>query len=1206
LGVVNRERKFPRGLLLYRTDNSELAITGQHSVREGGVSASSLPKHSAITTPQDSACSHGRPRIGVVVIPGSSLGVSLASRPAQEFQEIGGLMKMCMCWRDRVLLAGLALFGVMMLGSRIDAQAFKAAISGRVTDSSGAAVGGAKVNVKDVGTNATRSVATDPQGRYNVADLEIGTYEVQAEMTGFKKFVHGGLLLTVGTQVVVDIALEVGTAEQTISVEGQVPQVDTTSSAIGNLIEPTQMQELPLNGRNYTQLLTLAPGVQTGLNPPSEQSSLYGREAQYSVAGSRLFGQEFLLDNTNTAGFWGYGTGSGSTGESLGVEAIAEFRTLTDTYSAQYGGAGAVLDAVSKSGTNDFHGSAYEFLRNSALDARNYFDPATIPEFRRNQFGGSLGGPIKKNRAFFFVNYEGLRQALGVSTVVDTPDASARAGLLPDCVLNVPPAGCSPTQLDPLPAGPFNNAGAVSPSVISTLALYPLPSAATEVLGSGVATGVDQYTQVNTEPSTENYLLSRFDYTFSPKDSVFGRYVLDRGDLTLPSRIPLWPETDKTRSHIATIEERHLAGSNLANLARFSFVRPAEFISPSGPTHSGLQFYSGEGFPDGGVNVSGLTSIGAGTAPSYLIPNHIVVGDDVIWTRGSHSLAFGMSVERLLTNSSQPNNEQGSYAFFSLLGFLQGQPGFYVGTAPGIQNANGTRDFRELFLAPYFQDDWKVTPNLTLNIGLRYDFETNPTERRDVLFTLVNPPAGNNFVRVPNVVAHNPSAFSFDPRFGLAYDPFSNHKTAIRAGFGIFHDVMMASKYAPGYWLNPPFVTLATPFPPVYGSASQALAGVSPGKISPFQGFWYQSDSTPYMMQYNLNIQRDLGAGMILGVGYVGSRGVHLYLESDLNPPCPTPANNPLGWPNTTSTTPGCPNALATRVTNPVFATYVPGSGGAPGSIVENIQVNPIVGSLENYRPNGTSNYNSLQVSLNHRLSHGAQAQVSYTYSKSLDLTSDAVGLEAGAIGGGGGDVTNPYDLRSDYGPSSFDRRHNFTVSSVYALPFQGNRFIEGWEVSGILSAVSGFPFSVNTGFDVAGLNDAATERVTLASNCTPKSAISGNVNQWYIPSCFTLPAVGTIGTLGRGALLGPGLFSFDMALAKETKISERLSAQFRAEFFNIIDHTNLADPNVNEFSQGTDPNTGALVPIVNGNAGQIIATATTSRQIQFALKFIF
>ena len=423
-----------------------------------------------------------------------------------------------------------------------------ATISGTVTDSSGAILSGATVVVRNAGTDVAQTTSTDVQGRYSVPELPVGDYQVRVSAPGFQNMVRTGITLSVGAQSVVDFAMSVGQSQETITVEAQVSGVDTISTSVGTVIEPTQMRELPLNGRNYESLLDLVPGVTPVPATTGVFGAFYGTQQNYSVSGSRPEGQLFLLDDTNTADFFNHGTGSGALGTSLGIEGIAEFQTLTNTYSAQFGGNGAVVNAVTKSGTNDFHGSAYEFLRNSALDARNFFDNSNPgggpPEFRRNQYGGSLGGPIKKDKLFFFVNYEGLRQSQGVSQIATVPDANAHMGILPSGVVGV------------------------SPNVAPTLALFPLPT--TEVLlATGEPTGTGQLTEVANEVGHEDDV-SHASITTSPQRILCSSVTFDRANYMNPfggSPIPLWAETDITRNNDATVEWKRVITPSLVNLA---------------------------------------------------------------------------------------------------------------------------------------------------------------------------------------------------------------------------------------------------------------------------------------------------------------------------------------------------------------------------------------------------------------------------------------------------------------------------------------------------------------------------------------------------------------------------------------------------------------------------------------------------------------
>jgi outer membrane receptor protein involved in Fe transport len=1000
-------------------------------------------------------------------------------------------------------------------------------------DSTGAVIPKASVQVKNTETGQVQQAPSDALGRYTILNLPIGNYEVQASAPGFQTVVRRGITLTVGAQSVVDFSLTVGQSEQAVTVESQVSQVDTLSSSVASYVEQKQINDLPLNGRNFTDLVALAPGVAAGSQVGNGgRNLLYGVESNFSVSGARSEGQAYLLDNTDIQGFWAHGSGSGVMGTTLGIEAIAEFSLLTNTYSAQFGGSGAVVNAVSRSGTNSLHGSAYEFLRNSALDARNFFDGSSKPPFRQNQFGGSLGGPIKKDKLFFFVNDEELRNSLGQTVIALVPDANAHNGIVNGV-----------------------NVG-VNSKVAPILALYPLPT-------TPVAPGVGSIAEVDTQTGTENYLLARSDYNLSSKDSLFVRYVRDRGDTTLPflgsPLPPRWPEVGSTRNQFTTLEYRRVISPALVNLVRFSFTRTRETDVQANPDQTpALNFFPERG-QNGGVNITGLSSIGTSIfAPLLEVQNKFPLADDVIWTHGAHNLRFGGFFSRVQSNFQQQGWWGGFYTFPGLTAFLQGSPNLFQGPEPGLTDSY--RDFREIEVDGYIQDEWKALRNLTVNVGLRYEFVTNPTTNVHPLNTLINPPFGT-FERVPNVFASNPSVRNFDPRLGIAYDPFGDHKTAIRAGFGIFYNPIRARSYASGYYFNPPYALAFVPLP--------QFPNPFPGALPPpaqLVGVDYNTDVTPHLYQWNFNIQRQLFESTTLTVGYVGSRGLHLYGARDINPVLPT-------------------------LVNGVQVFGVP-RGATPG-IVSNPRLNPAAAALSSEAPVADSNYHSLQVGLNRRFSHGLQSQLSYTWSKCLDDASGTYGLE------GGIPWSNPLNGSFDHGRCLFDRPQVFRLSGVYALPFNQNILTKGWQMSGGLQVQSGSPWNVTVGFDQAGTVVAGSERPNLVMPAD--QIMTGNINQWANPAGFGLPAPGTLGNLQRDFLAGPGTVNMDYAVMKETPIKEQVRLQFRAEFFNLFNHANFALPNASAFVQTAN---GGGAP--NPTFGKITATTTASRQIQFALKILF
>ena len=1054
------------------------------------------------------------------------------------------------------------IFGLFAV-NRLRAQGATATIQGTVTDASGAAVPDSSVQIRNTGTGAVQNTTSDASGRYNIPDLPVGSYEVQAAKMGFSTVVHRGITLIVGQQVVVDFSLPVGQQTQTVTVEGEVTQVETTNASVGTAVTTQQMGALPLNGRNFEQLIVMAPGVQqiNAFTP----SGFQGRAPEYSIAGSRPTGQAILMDDESLQNFWNKGMGS-VTGSSLGVEAIGEFQTLTNTYSAQFGGNGGVVNAVSKSGTNTFHGSLYEYFRNSALDARNTFS-AINPPFRQNQFGASLGGPIKKDKLFFFGNYEGIRRALGETQVANVPACNI-------------PGVCTPSASLP----------AASQTALNGLfALYPKPDPGTVPANCTPAAFncIGRSVQNATQTADENYGLGRFDYNISDKDAIFGRYVDDRTNFLEPfggggfggnQGVTLWPETDESQAHFTTLEWRRVISPTLINLAHVHYSRTSTVAFTSGETPA-LNLFPGTGRQDATITVSGLSGIGAAfQLPFNEVQNRFTEGDDLVWTHGSHNVRMGASVSRLQTNTYMPFRQGSMWVFQGLSGLVSGSPvalSYTPVILPNGQPSYANRDFRDFEFFPYVQDDWKVTPKLTLNLGVRWEFLTNPVDQHNQLYQITNFATATSFTNVPNVMASNPNWKNIAPRVGFAYDPFANHKTSIRGGFGMFYSPYLPPDYAPGIWDQPPYPTysagLAVRIPATYPVIPPPLVTV----LTSSPGFAYSNHVTPYMMQYNLNVQREIAANTVLTVGYVGSRGVHLLTEREDNPPTFTVDANGVQHFGTVSAT---------------------------GTVVDNPRQNAALGSFLDMIPTSVLRYNSLQTNLTHRFSHQFTAQVAYTYSRCIDT--GAYGLGSFTANSPAA-WENPYNQNPDKARCSYDLTHVLSVNGLWALPFKGNRLVEGWQISGIERSTSGVPFTVVTGVDSAGFGTtgASSIRPNVVPGC---QQITGNPNQWFNPACFTLQPLGTIGNLGRDTERGPGFNALDFSLVKDTKVRENLGVQFRAEFFNIFNHANYAVPgqqNTNSTLFTAIAN-GAGVP--NPNAGRITQIVGTPRQIQFALKVTF
>jgi Carboxypeptidase regulatory-like domain/TonB dependent receptor len=1152
---------------------------------------------------------------------------------------------------------------VLFCALRAQGQAETASITGTATDPSGGAIVGAKVEATNVGTNAAQNTVTDSAGRYKLSDLSVGTYSVQASNAGFKVVVHPGVVLSVGGTVVVDFALPVGQITQTVNVESDVSRVETTTSDVSTLVSPEQMRNLPLNGRNFEQLITLAPGVSTV--PPALNNfvvgRLYGAQDNYSISGSRPTGQMFLLDNTDIRDFWEHGTGSGYGGTSLGVEAIGEFQLLTNTYSAQFGGAGAAMNAVSRAGTNDLHGTVYEFFRNSALDARDILDPSSgPPPFKRNQFGGDLGGAIKKDKLFFFTNYEGLRQGLESTTPVNLPEPYLLNSELP----------CGqpgqPVFAPIFPGGPLgpntNNTTSATCDTLAGNAHAGNPNAVWPGV-SGVATGgnpIEPVTGVSqqilditkvyqlckdcrtasttdqggffaatTAPNliiNEDYVLGRLDYVLGTNDSLFGRFVFDDTRVDDNPRDPLgiFPEKDFTRNQFLTITERHVFSPTIVNSVRFGYTRNNEHSivqehltsaqeSAVGLNYDPLYFNSvANGFTDGATREDGQVSAGYATAlipsvgpdqnrPDQIVQSKFSGGDDVIWSHGAHSIKIGAIVTRVQTNNEQQAYGNGTlyFAGTTQTDYLQGIFGAGFGVPDTF--ANSTRYFRETDVAPYIQDDWKITSRLTINLGIRYDYTTNPVgwalgggPLSSITGSFLppigplTPPTfvpgepGTLFTPVKHVFAHNPNSANFAPRLGLAWDPFADHKTSIRAGFGLYHDPVAARIYESGFIATPPALSILVIAPgfPNFTTGFQT----PPGE---FAGVDYQvPNGSPYGMQYNVNIQREIAHSTVLSVGYIGSTWRHLWQQFDTNiPKCDT-------YPDCTAIpSRNAPNTGA-HFTGPGFPFTPPRLNANLGSTV-----------IEN--TTAASSYNSIQVSLNRQFAHNLSGQVNYTYSHSIDDGSFATSLEEFTPL-----LLDSYNPRYDYGNSTFDIRHNLSVNGLYELPFRGNRLVEGWQFATILGVHSGQPLDVayggNSALDPTYLGSQWGSRPNYsgAPGCHPNNVIDKVTTfngvtglYWFDPNCYVAQTPGFFGDVTRNSLPGPGALSLDFSIIKNTKITERLNMQFRAEAFNIINHFNPGAPNT---TVGTTGNFGFGITAVSQSP------VITPRQIQFAVKFDF
>jgi hypothetical protein len=1023
---------------------------------------------------------------------------------------------------------------------QVQAQVQERTLSVRITSPSGNPITNARLAIKNSTNNDIKFVTANSDGTYLVSNLLPGTYEITASAPEFAD-AHATVVISAGGNPVVNLVMRAGgTAGASKEQMG--------SSTVSGTVNSKSVSELPLNGRSASDVAALEPGVATARTQTSGQAQR-GFGTQMTISGSRPRQNDSRLDGISVNDYANGPPGS-ALGVNLGVDAVEQFSVLTSNYPAQHGrSSGGIIGATTRSGTNEFHGSVYEFFRNSVLDARNFFDTKKSP-FRRNQFGVSLGGPILRERTFIFGDYEGLRASTGITQVDTVPSAAARVGNLSSGHIMVDPTVLS-----------FVNA------------FYPLPNG--PLLGPG-DTGIFTFSGQQITP--ENYFTTKIDHKVSQQDAISGTYMFDSGTVRQPDELNDKRTGYDSRRQVFTANETHTFSPHVLNSFRFGINRVVAItgltFSSGNPNASDPSFGTVPGKNAPGVSVTGLTQFSGGLGSPSNFNFHwtsIQAYEDLSLNRGKHSLKLGFGVERIRDNILGVSDAGGNFSFNLLSDFLTNVP-FFLSAA--IPSAVTERGFRQTIVGAYVQDDWRWRPNLTVNLGLRYEMATVPTEVQGKLTTLRHITDATPNVGDPLI--SNPTLRNLEPRLGFSWDPFGSGKTAISGGFGMFDVLPLPYLIQFNELFSAPFFELASATKLPAGSFPSAAFQIIAGNSNTFrQAYFDPNPRRNYVMQWNLTIQRELAKNLSAMIGYVGSRGVHQpFRVEDVDIVLPTLTSQGYLWPP------------------------------PPGGTRLNLNAGRITAGFWT----GDSYYDALEVQIKKKITRGF-LEGSYTWGKSIDTSSGSlVGDEYS------NSISSPlwFNPRLNRGLSDFNVAQNLEVNYTWEIGTpkwatgKAAWAVGGWEIGGVFEASTGVPFTPGFGGDTLGVKstDPNIDVPNLVAGAGCGSLVnSGNPVNYIRTQCFAVPNPITLrGNLGRNTLIGPGLLNFDFSLFKNNyikKISDRFNAQFRAEFFNILNHTNFAPPldNRNIFDSG-----GSRV----ANAGLITSTQTPSRQIQFAVKLIW
>jgi hypothetical protein len=1032
------------------------------------------------------------------------------------------------------------------------AQSTSGSISGTVTDESKAVLPGVTISVENVDTGAQRTLATDQDGRYRVLSLTPGSYRVTAELSGFAKSVREGIVVTIGTDVPHNIQLKVGGLSENVTVTAEQTTLDLSTAVVGGVVTTRQIAELPLNGRSFMQLATLQPGVNVSRSTGSDFTGGFGG-TQVTIAGARPEQTGYLMDGTNIADVSDKAPSSVA-GVLLGVDTVQEFSVQTHGYSAEFGrAAGGVISAVTKSGTNNFRGTAFEFHRNSALDEKGFFDEGdSPPDFKRNQFGGTLGGPILKNKLFFFGSYEGLREDLATTRIARLPNANAHLGLLPDGAGGLKQVTIHPTFRPYLDL------------------LYPIPT------GRDFGDGTAELLHAPTEPTNQNFVVGKIDWNLGEHDNFFVRVSNDSASNTRWAEHPDFTDVTTTDTRYMTAQWQRVFTSAVVNQLRGAFNRTSRELIPTPLVDIPQSLYFAPEF-FGVIEMGGVLSLaGNFDDPAQYNQDLTQFSDTLTINKGKHTWKTGFDYQHYRFYGFSHSRLGGTFRFRNLEEMLTlrrsstAQADRFLGNLPGTDTV---RDVRQHYASFFAHDDWRVSDKLSLSLGLRYEFVTVPEEKNGKISGLVSLndlESGPLGVTPGAPLFDNPSkSRGLAPRAGFSWQPFGT-STTVKGGGGIFYQPLTTSFYrGTSFRQFPYFAGVDLRQPSAFGPGIQSvLAGGVGSAVQKRSEFISYDAKQPYNVQWYLNTQHEFGWGLIGEIGYLGSRGHNLPFYGD-------------------------PNTRPSTYVNGV-KTVVPG----------NTIRYPSWGRIRTRTTGAESEYAGLTLGLQKRFSQGLQFQANYTFSKSEDTWSG--GLQGSSdFATGAGSAVDWWDIEFERGRSSFDVPHNFVFNTVYLLPFGNSAtgmkgaLLKGWQISAIVTMSSGMPFHPVIGFDRAGegQSDTDLQRPSWAPGRAPGDAILGGVDQYFDPEAFVLPAAGTFGDVRRNSLRGPNLRTVDASVFKNQQIG-RTMLQFRAEVFNLLNRDNFMPPS------------SYVLFSSNGNrvagAGRITELATSARQVQLGIKLIF